>query len=259
MADKFSKEEKIISDLLQSLGEWSQEIVIGGGYALLIYRLFLTPEREPMPAATRDIDSLIPRSVGKGKEQLAKILQQAGFQHQFKDGENPPTESYQKEMEGEDIELEFLTDDRVRKDRGVNVKISGIVAQPLSYLEMSLSEVCDFETKTGQKGKVVSPAAWAFHKALTFPRRHNDAKQKKDLYGIWFVLSQLGKLSEEAETEFMRLQTENPSWAKTAKKNLVQLKDWSPIDWETLEEQDPAGLLTKQRFIANLTKAQLLG
>jgi len=65
MPSKIHKEEKIIEEILKSLGPWTKDVVIGGGYALLIYRLCLSEEKEPMPAATRDVDSLIPRSVGK--------------------------------------------------------------------------------------------------------------------------------------------------------------------------------------------------
>jgi len=37
------------------------------------------------------------------------------------------------------------------------------------------------------------------------------------------------------------------------RKNLRELDDWSPKDWEALEAQDPSGELTKQGFI-NLKK-----
>jgi len=249
MPSKILKEEKIIEEILKSLGPWAEDVVIGGGYALLIYRLCLSNEQIPMPAATRDVDTLIPRSVGKGKMELAKILEKAGFEHQFKDDGHPPTESYIKEIQGEEIELEFLTDDRVRKGKGENIRISGVVAQPLSYLEMSLENITHFTTANGLKGNVVSPGAWAFHKALTFPRRKEKSKAKKDLYGIWFVLRRLDVLSESALSELMELMKANPSWAKSMRKNLKELDDWSPKDWEALEAQDPAGELSKQGLL----------
>lgn len=248
MPSKQAKEELIIEAVLRDLGPWAKNVVIGGGYALLVYRYFLSDERDPVPAATRDMDSLIPRSVGKEKEALAKVLSASGYERQFKDINNPPTESYNKEIQGEEIELEFLTDNRTRDHKGDNVKISGVSAQPLSYLEMSLQNVREFKTRGNLEGRVVSPGAWAFHKALTFPRRGNLAKQKKDLYGFWFVLSCLGNLSEEAKQELRSLRKAHPSWAKTMSKNLLPIDAWSPEDWETLEAQDPSGLLTKQIF-----------
>jgi hypothetical protein len=248
MANRIHKEEKIIEEILKSLGSWANEVVIGGGYALLIYRLCLSKNTEPMPAATRDVDSLIPRIVGKKKTELAKVLKSAGFEHQFKDDGHPPTESYIKEIHGEEIELEFLTDDRVRKNRGKNIEISGVVAQPLSYLEMSLENVTEFSTKNKLRGKVVSPGAWAFHKALTFPRRRDKIKAKKDLYGFWFVFRKLDVISDGAMSEIIELMKANPAWAKTMRKNLKTIDDWSPKEWEVLEVQDPSGELSKNGF-----------
>ena len=55
------QEELLISTFLQSIGPWKEVIVIGGGYALIIYKLYLTnQELDTPPVGTRDIDSLIP-------------------------------------------------------------------------------------------------------------------------------------------------------------------------------------------------------
>jgi len=37
------QEDKIISEFLKSLGPWRDFVVIGGGFALFIYKLFLDP------------------------------------------------------------------------------------------------------------------------------------------------------------------------------------------------------------------------
>ncbi len=58
---KQSQEDKIISEFLNSIGLWREFIVIGGGFALFIYKLYLAdPKLENIPIGTRDIDSLIP-------------------------------------------------------------------------------------------------------------------------------------------------------------------------------------------------------
>jgi len=57
----------------------------------------------------------------------------------------------------------------------------------------------------GERGIVVSPAAWMFHKGLTFPRRNNASKVYKDLYGIWYVASQLEDFSNKAIEELKSL------------------------------------------------------
>ncbi len=62
----------------------------------------------PIPR-TRDIDSLIPRRVLEiSKKNIAKYLNEAGFTHVFKDVDIPATESFVKEIDGVEVEIEFL-------------------------------------------------------------------------------------------------------------------------------------------------------
>lgn len=58
---KQTQEDKIISEFFKSLGPWREFVVVGGGFALFIYKLYLAdPKLENLPVGTRDIDSLIP-------------------------------------------------------------------------------------------------------------------------------------------------------------------------------------------------------
>ena len=71
----------------------------------------------------------------------------------------------------------------------------------------------------------------------------------KDLYGIWYVATQLGDFSEQALNEFAFLSQQHSKWLQTFQK---QLSNWmnqaSPGDWSKLESQDPAGKLKKLGF-----------
>lgn len=248
---KKNQEDKIISEFLKSLGPWREFVVVGGGFALFIYKLYLAdPDLKNFPVGTRDIDSLIPRKVPEiSKKNIAKYLNEAGFTHLFKDVDIPATESFVKEIDGVEMEIEFLTDSATRDDKNKNVMIAGIVAQPLSYLTLSLRMTMEFRTYSEEVGKVVSPGAWIFHKGLTFTRRKSSSKMLKDLYGIWYVATQLGDFSEQALAEFTCLSQEYPKWLQTLQK---QLSTWmnraSPTDWSKLEAQDPAGKLKKLGF-----------
>ena len=155
------------------IGEWKNHVVIGGGYAPIIYKLYLTNQELSIPpVGTRDIDSLVPRKIPEvSKSDLARHLREAGFQPTYKDYNTPPTQSYVKEIEGEEVEIEFLTDDSSRVDKEKNIEISGVIAQPLTYLKLSLSKNIPFTTFGGIEGLVVSPEAWVFHKGLTFVKR----------------------------------------------------------------------------------------
>ncbi len=248
---KHSLEDKIISEFLYSLGPWRDFVIIGGGFALFIYKLNLAdPRLENPPIGTRDIDSLIPRRVPEiSKKNIAKHLYEAGFTPIFKDLDIPASESYVKLIDGLEVEIEFLTDSSTRNDKNKNIVIAGVVAQPLSYLTLSLQTTLQFQTYSGQTGRVVSPGAWMFHKGLTFIRRKSDSKALKDLYGIWYVATQLGDFSDQALEEFGMLAKQHPKWLQTLQKHLNNWADnASPSDWSKLETQDPSGKLKKLNF-----------
>jgi hypothetical protein len=251
------QEEIIITEYLNSIGPWSEYIVIGGGFALFIYKFYLAdPKLTNFPIGTRDIDSLIPRKLPrKFEKNITEHLLEAGFVHTFKDIDTPPTEAYVKEISGTEVEIEFLTDAATRSDKTKNIMIGGVVAQPLSYLTLSLQTTMEFRIGTNQTGRVVSPGAWLFHKGLTFKRRKSSSKLIKDLYGIWFVSTQLAEFSVYALNEFENLAKMHSNWYKTFCKNLSSWLDKAnPDEWTKLEYQDPNGKLKKLGFERTLEK-----
>jgi hypothetical protein len=250
-------EDIIISEFLISLGPWKKYVVVGGGFALFIYKLYLADQAlENFPVGTRDVDSLIPRKVpDTSKKNIAQHMATAGFKQHHKAMDHPATEAYVKEIEGVEVEIEFLTSDDSRKDKHANVNVSGIIAQPLRYLNMSLQMTTEFKTYSGVTGRVVTPGAWMFHKGLTFTRRKSTLKQLKDLYGIWYVTTQLGTFSNQAIEEFHLLAKLNQSWFKGFRKNLLSWhQDVTPDKWSILEGQDPSGKLKKMAFERALKK-----
>lgn len=245
-------EDRIISEFLRSIGPWRKHVVIGGGYALIIYKLYLADRGVGYPpVGTRDLDSLISRRIPEASEKsIAKHLIEGGFKLVFKDLNDPATEAYVREINGVEVEIEFLTSDDARHNKDRNVAIAGVVAQPLPYLKQSLANVIEFSTFGGEKGKVVSPHAWIFHKGLTFPKRSDKVKIYKDLYGIWYAATQLQGFSELALADLKTLAKENPPWFKTFQENILEwVKEATPADWMTLEAQDPYGVLKKIGFV----------
>ena len=255
-------EDRILSDFLRSLGPWRDHLIVGGGYALIIFKFFLTAQKGGNPpVGTRDIDTLLQRKVPQASHKdIATHLKEAGFKQVSKDFDDPANEAYVKEINGAEIEIEFLTDDAARKNKSKSVFIAGVVAQPLSYLKLSLNNSIEFKTLSGESGWVVTPAAWIFHKGLTFPKRTDRIKVYKDLYGIWYAATQLGELSEQAISELTYLaQQASPKWHQTLKNNLTEwAENATPADWLKLEAQDPYGKLRKanfERLVKTLTLA----
>ena len=201
------KEDKMISFFLRSIGPWKNYIIISGGFAPIIYKLYLSDQKSGInPVGTRDLDSLIPHTISNiDDKKLLQYLLDSGFKPIFKDLYIPATESYIKEIDGVELEVEFLTSTNMRKKDNKNITISGVVAQPLKYLELSIQSSIEFITNSNEIGLVVRPEVWIFHKGLTFTRRLSNAKKYKDLYGIWYVSSQLGEFSNRTIAEINNL------------------------------------------------------
>lgn len=242
---------KQVEELAVVLKPWSDQLVLGGGVALILYDLVLSKANSGV-VATTDIDFLIPRKPVKvGNEKISEILLENGYQTRHKSMDTPSVESFVKQIDDVEIEVEFLTDDKARvKTNVVEIKDAGVNAQPLSYIEMSLKEATPLKLSNGETIFVVSPQAWVFHKGLTFPKRTVESKKYKDLYGIWFVLTQLNDTSIAAQKALPKLiQKNHESWAKTFKANLKKwIENASPKDWDMLVRQDVNGILNKNNF-----------
>jgi hypothetical protein len=242
-----------LESLAAHFGAWSQSLVLGGGVALVVYDRCMAPA-SARPVATTDMDFLIPRkpAVPSDAQSLYQILLRQKFRHRQKDLGNPPIESYVKEIRDIEIEVEFLTDDRARKKaESAPIARAQVVAQPLSYLEMSLESVTSATLPGGTEVRVVRPEAWVFHKGLTFTRRKpGSGKAAKDLYGIWFVLTMLGPLSDATWVALKRLYASHPAaWEKAFVSNLeAWAEEASPRGWGELLAQDPERRLTEIAF-----------
>ena len=251
------KEDKMISTFLSSIGSWNNHVIIGGGFAPIIYKLYLSDHSTGMlPVGTRDLDSLISRKIpNMAHKKLSKHLIDSGFTTIFKNLEIPATQAYVKDIDGFELEVEFLTSSNFRGDKNKNIEIAGVIAQPLRYLELSLQNFIEFTTQSNNTGLVVSPETWIFHKGLTFIKRFSDSKIYKDLYGIWYVATQLGEFSDNAIIEVKDLVKQHSKWFKKFQKNIFEWTDKAtPLDWTRLESQDPYGKLHKVNFMYLMKK-----
>ena len=242
-----------IEELATILKPWNDQLVIGGGVALILYDLILSKANSGA-VGTTDIDYLIPRKPLKaGIDKISELLVTNGYEAKNKSLSTPAVQSFIKQIEEIEIEVEFLTDNKSRNQENVvEIKNAGVNAQALSYIEMSLLEATPLTLPSGTVISVVKPEAWVFHKGLTFTKRIAKVKKYKDLYGIWFVLTQLNEVSFAVQKALPKLMKKNPEpWTKTFNENL---KTWidsaTPQDWDLLERQDVGGKLTKAGFIA---------
>ena len=241
-----------VEELAFILKPWNDQLVVGGGVALILYDLVLSKANSGA-VGTTDIDYLIPRKPVKvGGKKISELLISFGYEPRNKSINTPAVQSFIKQINEVEIEVEFLTDNKSRNQEDVVIiSDAGVNAQALSYIEMSLKEAMPLSLPSGAKIFVVKPEAWVFHKGLSFTKRTAKVKKYKDLYGIWFVLTQLNDVSFAAQKSLLLLMKRNPvNWERTFKDNL---KSWidsaTPEDWDLLEQQDVTGELSKPRFL----------
>jgi hypothetical protein len=205
-------------------------IVIGGGWVPLIYYHYLLADKSREPIRTRDIDLMVkPKLPVIGSKTVDQLLVEAGFRPNFKGRETPPVICYEGIIDGHEVEIEFLTDQRGAKEDVVIEVQEGLSAQSLRFISIPLNNVIEVEIDDIPLGdgspplkvKIPSPGAYIFHKGLVFVRRKRQQKKAKDLYYIFDILANCPELRERIIKELKELKKSFPlNWFRRFIKNL---------------------------------------
>jgi Nucleotidyltransferase len=196
-------------------------IIIGGGWAPLIYYHYLIKDKSKEPMRTRDIDLFVKiRLHIIGDKTIDQLLVESGLQPKFKSNDDPPVIYYQGDIEGENVEIEFLTDKRGAKEDTVIEVQKGLNAVALRFVSIILGNFIEVDIDDLMiEGKlqplkinVPSPAAYIFHKGLILDRRKEKAKKAKDLYYIFDILANYTELSESIIDGLKRFEKNYSSW-----------------------------------------------
>jgi len=194
--------------------DYLSEIVIGGGWVPLIYYHYLLADKSREPIRTRDIDLMVKLKLPViGSKTLDQLLVEAGFKPNFKSRETPPVICYDGNIDGHEVEIEFLTDQRGAKEDTVIEVQKGLNAQSLRFISIPLTNVIEVEIDDIPVGdgssllkvKIPSPGAYIFHKGLVFVRRKQQQKKAKDLYYIFDILANCLELREQIIKELKEL------------------------------------------------------
>jgi len=205
------------------------EIVIGGGWVPLIYYHYLLADKSREPIRTRDIDLMVKLKLPViGSKTVDQLLVEAGFRPNFKSRDTPPVICYEGNIDGHEVEIEFLTDQKGAKEDAVIEVQKGLSAQSLRFISIPLTNVIEVEIddipvgdgSSTLKVKIPSPGAYIFHKGLVFPRRGRQQKKAKDLYYIFDILANCLELRERIINELRELKKGYTPWFRRFIKNL---------------------------------------
>jgi hypothetical protein len=211
------------------LRDYLPVIVIGGGWVPLLYYHYLLADKSRVPIRTRDIDLLVDIQVPLvGDKRVDRLLLDAGFKATFKSSDTPPVIHYEGNIDGEEVEIEFLTDQRGPRDDVVIEVQKGLYAEALRFISIPISHTIEVTIDDFRIGgeyhrlnvKVPSPEAYIFHKGLIFERRKDKQKKAKDLYYIFDILANCPELKGRIIEGLKGLEKEYPSWFSRFIKNL---------------------------------------
>lgn len=203
------------------LRDYLPVMVIGGGWVPFLYYHYLLADKSKEPIRTRDIDVLVDIRVPViGVKTVNELLLRAGFKPTFKSLDTPPVIHYEGTIDGEDVRIEFLTNQKAAEgDVAIEVQ-KGLHAEALRFISILINNVIEVTIDDFQfekecqllKVKVPSPEAYIFHKGLTFERRKDKQKMAKDLYYVFDILANCPGLMERIIKGLKGFEGTNSSW-----------------------------------------------
>jgi hypothetical protein len=245
------------------LRDYLPVIVIGGGWVPLLYYHYLLADKSREPIRTRDIDLFVDIQVPMlGDKTVDRLLLEAGFKATFKSSDTPPVIHYEGTIDGEEVEIEFLTNQRGPRDDVVIEVQKGLHAEALRFISIPISHAIEVTIDDFRIGgeyhplrvKAPSPEAYIFHKVLIFERRKDKQKKAKDLYYIFDILANCPELRERIIEGLKRFEKEYLSWFSRFISNLQKsFSDLTAGGILMISSQRPAGAFPK------LTEGQFRG
>lgn len=214
---------------LRILKDYLSVIVIGGGWAPFIYYRYLLGDKAHEPIHTRDIDFMVQAQVPIiGSKTVDQLLIESGFEAIFKSRNIPPLIHYEGNIDGLDVEIEFLTEQTGSSPDLVLKVQNGLHAEALRFIsivienviEVTIDDAVSVGNLSSLKVKVPTPSAYLFHKGLVFTRRRDREKRAKDLYYIFDIITGYSRIKPNIMDDFQDLSQKYPAWYQTFIKNL---------------------------------------
>lgn len=238
---------------LLALRDYLPHIVIGGGWVPLIYYHYLLEDTTLIPLMTRDIDLMVESEIPlTGLQTIDRLLVDSGLVVEYRSLDTPPITVYTGQIDGHEVEIEFLTHRHGNSSQAAIEVQPGLHAQTLRFISILIDnpiEVSINDPLLADNGPIVvrvpSPAAYVYHKGLIFSRRDEPLKQSKDLYYIFDILINCPQLLGEIAADLPALSQKYPArWFRQFKANLARM--FSDVDAPGLElliSQRPLGAL----------------
>lgn len=223
---------------LKVLQPYLDDIVIAGGWVPYLYATHEEPSQEAVALKTRDLDLAVPREIPERERTIDQLLAEADFTCELRSLDTPPVTQYVLTHEGDEVEIEFITNAR-GAEPGVRTVQSGLTAQELRYVDLLLEGKWALPLDRLSGGElegrvwVPTPAAFILQKALAHKKRTDLLKKEKDLYYIFYVMDAFGGWHSWIGEELKALAASRRSWFRRALQDLevaFETPDSSGVD-----------------------------
>jgi len=236
---------------LSAIERYLPAVVIAGGWVPHVYAAQTELTERGGLLTTRDIDLAVPREVPQHDQSINDLLVKAGFKSEFRSLDKPPITKYVADAnQPDETEIEFITPMRRNDETAISVQ-SDLTAQALRYLEillehpwpLSLDELSDGQLDA--ELRVPTPAAYVFHRALSYQKRRDRVKKEKDLYYAFYVVAAFPEWHAWMRGELPEHRARWPAWFRSAQSDMA--RQFSSIDSagvEAVAHQRPATALS---------------
>ena len=172
-----------------ALQPYRADVIVIGGWAHRLSRLHpLAQSVDFQPLGTQDVDLAIPANLAPRREDLGKVLVDAGFHERFV-GENRPPVTHYQFGEEPGFYAEFLTP-LVGRARAATKTIAGVSAQALRHLDILMIDpwsvvIREPEYRVGKKSleiRLTNATSYLAQKILTLGKRRAQDRAKDVLY-----------------------------------------------------------------------------
>jgi len=201
--------ESILLDVLASLEESAQKMVVVGGWCPYLYAKYLWKIILQYLPRTTDIDLGVHETGSKrfSPTVYERFLKAGYAAERIYDDEPLPIEFVRKEGRIE-VKIEFITsfevsDDTLQRFLGSEIACHRIEGFDILLRSSPITLAVPYKNRK-LEFKTLSPEIYFFHKGITFPSRSGEEKRNKDMQYIYFILRSCPKKGEFLE-EILKL------------------------------------------------------
>lgn len=189
---EFRELERGFLDTLVLLGDALSKIVMVGGWCPYLYAQYLWRKKIPSIPTTTDIDFGVVETGPKRFDMTVyDRLKEAGLAiERIYEEEEVPIEFVYKKGETE-LKIEFITSFETSDDTLNRFLGNKLACNRIEAFELLLRDLVSISLEHSGKEltiQIPSPAAFLYHKGVTFVMRSNETKRDKDLFYVYFVL-----------------------------------------------------------------------